>query len=461
MISKASTAHASAPMQMPQPDEALTAGSNPAAPRGWNIQSVVQIMLLWGGSLAGAGLAFLTQTALGRHLGPVDYGTFSTGLAQSILLSQIAGIGLQTFWLSAFGREGSAALRWMPSSLKLLSLTSTAAVLTLLVLTAVTATNNRTTLALLCMTPSILGFAAVELVATKLQLEERFLSLSIWQTAHHFARFCIVLIILKLQSGDLLVGASMTYSAVAFGILAPAYLHIRGITKGKLDLKGHEVHIGPGDSLHRAPTLFETLRATWPFCADAFLFIAYFQCSNILLLYLADEKSAGIYFSAFNILNAIYLLPTVLYTKFLLARLHRWAHHDKAKLLKAFKAGLAGMALAGLTGYLFVHLASSGIVLFAYGKNFQDAAAVLLILATCIPLRFLSTSIGALLTTGQQMMNRVKMKAICTAICIISNLLLIPSHGASGAAVSTVITELSLLLLFSASIAVRKREIFY
>lgn len=407
----------------------------------------------------GAGLAFLTQAALGRHLGPDDYGNFSASLGQCILLSQIAGFGLQTFWLSVFGKEGTRAIRWMPASIKLLSLTASASVLLLILVTAFTATDPRHAFALYCLTPSILGFSAVELVTAKLQLEERFMLMAFWQAAHHAARLVIVLIVLNVQSGDFLVQVSIAYSTVACILVAYAYLHIRSMVKGQINLKDHASP--PRETASNdIPVTRETLKAAWPFCADSFLYIVYFQCSNILLLQLADERSAGLFFASFNIMNAIYLLPTVLYTKFLLAKLHRWAHHDKAHLLAISKRGALAMGLAGLCGTIGVWSASTDIVQIAYGAAFKDAEAILRILATCILLRFLSTSIGAVLTTGQQMMTRVRVKAICAVLCIACNLVLIPAHGAIGAAVSTVITELCVLVLFAFLVLVRRREIF-
>ncbi len=433
-------------------------GASPAK-YSTSIRSTLQIMLLWGGALMGAGLAFLTQAALGRHLGPDDNGNFSAGLGQCILLSQIAGFGLQTFWLSVFGKEGGRAIRWMPASIKLLSLTASASVLLLILVTAFTATDPRIAFALYCLTPSILGFSAVELVTAKLQLEERFMLMAFWQTAHHAARLVIVLIILNFQSGDFLVQVSITYSTVACILVAYAYLHIRSMVKGRIDLKNHASPPREAAS-NDIPVTRETLKAAWPFCADSFLYIVYFQCSNILLLQLADERAAGLFFASFNIMNAIYLLPTVLYTKFLLAKLHRWAHHDKANLLAISKRGALAMGLVGLGGTIGVWSASADIVQIAYGAAFKDAEAILRILATCILLRFLSTSIGAVLTTGQQMMTRVRVKAICAVLCIVCNLILIPAHGAIGAAVSTVITELCVLVLFALLVFVRRREIF-
>ncbi|MEN5220546.1 flippase [Stenotrophomonas sp. TWI602] len=423
-------------------------------------RTLSHIVLLWGGSLAGAGIAFLTQVALGRHLGPDDYGTFSSALAQTILLSQVAGIGLQTFWLSAYGREGWLAARWLPSSIKLLGITSTVSIAIYLAMVAVAPNKPHSIATLLWMAPSILGFAAVELTASKLQLEERFLAISIWQVAHHALRFGLVLALIQIyHQGGMLLGTSAIYSLVAMVLATITYRQLKSMSRGDFNLCGH----GERPSRDRAapaPSVKDVFRESWPFGADALLYLAYFQCSNILLIYLAGDRAAGLYFSAFNIMNAIYLLPTVLYTKFLLSKIHRWAHHERAKLKTLLHAGATAMLCLGVTCTLVVWLASDFIIQSLYGKQFSGAEPILLTLAFCAPLRFVSTSIGAILTTGSQMMTRIKIKVICAVLCIALNLILIPKLGAMGAALSTVATELCLLVLFSIITFIRRQQIF-
>ncbi|MBD3681501.1 oligosaccharide flippase family protein [Stenotrophomonas sp. Br8] len=423
------------------------------------LTAAIQICLLWGGSLTGAGLAFLTQVVLGRHMGPGDYGIFSNALAQCMLLSQVAGLGIQTFWLSVYGREGRQGARWIPGCLKLLAVSSTLAVLTLLLTAALGPGSHRTAETLVLMAPSILGFAAVELVATKLQLEERFASVAAWQMLHHGLRFALILPIVMTATGDILLETSAAYSLAAVIIVAVAIQQLRRMQRKDFEPLGHHYDRALKDT-GEAPSMLRTLAHVWPYGADTLLYLAYFQCSNILLLYLAGDRDAGIYFAAFTIMNAAYLLPTTLYTKFLLSKFHRWAHHDQAKLLSALKTGGTSMLAAGTACGLAIWLASDLIINILYGSGFQDAKPVLATLAICAPIRFVSTSIGAILTTGSQMRMRVIIKSLCAALCVALNMLLIPEHGAIGAAIATLGTEVGLLLLFSITIYFRRTAIF-
>ncbi len=81
-------------------------------------KALVAISLLWFGSLAGAGLAFITQVVLARELTPAGYGVFAAALATVALLAPLAGFGVQGFWLKAFGVEGWGAVRWLTQSFR-------------------------------------------------------------------------------------------------------------------------------------------------------------------------------------------------------------------------------------------------------------------------------------------------------------------------------------------------------
>src|SRR5687767_12146338 len=107
-------------METPRPeedDEKSWGGSVIENDRSMNKTTAFKaISLLWVGSLAGAGFAFLTQVFLARKLGSNDFGAFSSALTTITLLAPLAGFGISQYWLKAFGQEGWAAKRWLKPS---------------------------------------------------------------------------------------------------------------------------------------------------------------------------------------------------------------------------------------------------------------------------------------------------------------------------------------------------------
>ena len=83
-----------------------------------------------------------------------------------------------------------------------------------------------------------------------------------------------------------------------------------------------------------------------------------------------------------------------------------------------------------------------------FGEEYLESAGVLQILAVCIPIRFLTTSIESPLFTLNFMKWKTGIMGLVAFLNIVLNYLLIPSFSYTGAAIATVISELTLLILY-------------
>src|SRR3546814_10537255 len=106
------------------------------------------VSILWLGSLAGAGCAFLVQLLLARQLTAAEFGTFAATLNMVTLVSPLASFGLGALWLRIFGEEGWGGMRWLRGSLRYI-IWSTTIVLTGLIIWACYGPHNTTTRELL------------------------------------------------------------------------------------------------------------------------------------------------------------------------------------------------------------------------------------------------------------------------------------------------------------------------
>ena len=155
-------------------------------------QAAKTISLLWLGSILGGGCAFLTQVLLARELGPATYGLFAAALGMVTLVSPLASFGVGGFWLMVFGQEGWQAVRWLRGSFSFTAITIFL-VLVALFSWAVLGPHDETTRGLLLLlSVYVLGQVAVELVSAKLQLEERYLALTMWQFLPNMLRLSLV-----------------------------------------------------------------------------------------------------------------------------------------------------------------------------------------------------------------------------------------------------------------------------
>ena len=182
----------------------------------------------------------------------------------------------------------------------------------------------------------------------------------------------------------------------------------------------------------------------WAYGVAALLYPVFFQVSTVLLKYLGSNAQAGHYGVALAVMMAIYLFPSTVYQKFLLSRLHRWAVHDRPRFWRVHRLGNLAMLAAGIAVGAALALMSPWLVPFAFGPAYEDVADVLAVLSICVPLRFLSTSVGSALLTENHMRYRVVAMLAATLVAVALNAWAIPRFGIMGAAWSTVVAEATL-----------------
>jgi len=422
-------------------------------------KALAAISFLWLGSLAGAGLMFITQVVLARELTPSGYGVFAAALATITLLGPLAGFGVHGFWLKVFGAEGWGAVRWLTRSFRFVILSTTVTLLLLAAWAAFGPHDESFRWLLNWLLPVIVGYLFIELVSAKLQLEERYNTLALWRLMPQLATLLLVLLIVSGATGQVNLHTIVAvYTTVAFVMMIVGFVQLRAMAQGNFSLKGH---LKPSD----AENIFQTkvtsivrvsdvARQTWPFALTGLFYLVYFQSAVILLKYLASDQAAGIYYVAFTIMAAVYLLPTAIYQKYLLPKFHRWANYDQSRFLEVYQAGNGGMLLLGVFASGAILLLTPWVIPLLFGKVYQDAVSILAILALSVPVRFLAISIGAALVTQEHMRLKVFYMGMTAVINVLLNILTIPVYGAQGAAVSTLLSEIMLLTLFL--LAVRK-----
>ncbi len=418
-----------------------------------SFKALKSLSLLWMGSLIGSGSTFAIYTILARKIGPDTFGIFSSALATITIFSLLAGFGVSQVWLKLFGKEGWEGIRWVKPSLKFVSITLILITISVFLFSLFDLHDDITSKLLLILVFYIYGYISVELVASKLQLEERYSYLAFWKLLPNFSRFilivcCYYVLDISLSVFDL--GLIYAFVGVVFTLLGMMQLH--KMRKGKFRLKGHEID---KNKTLEAPKIITVFKEAWPFgLASLFAFI-YVQSDIIMVKYISGDAEAGYYNVSFVVLTAILIIPTILFGKFLMPKYHRWANHNLKKFYDTYKKGNFIMLLTGTLIMFMVILLSGTLVPLIFGMDYSPSIDLLKILALTLPISFLAYSIGATLVTKEHMKLKVKLMGITAGLNILLNVILIPHYGAKGAAISTVISNLLLLILYY--VVVKKR----
>lgn len=409
-----------------------------------------EISLLWVGSLLGALIAFLTQVLLARHLSLSDFGLFASAFATIALITPLAGFGIAQYWLKAFGEEGFSALRWMKGSYQFI-IKSTFAVLAVLFIWIFLGPNNTNTQIVLALLSSfLLSQVMIELLSVRFQLEEKYLLLALWQLTPHLLRLTLILFVTFTSWFEFdLKTAAFIYFSVSLLVVLTGITSLIQMIRGNIALKGHDQNNQAPTTPLTSPNSWAVMSNAWPFGLAAFFYLIYYQSNIILLKYMIGDEAAGIYNVAFTVMAAIYLLPGVIYQKYLLPKIHRWANHDTQKFYEVYRYGIKAMFTLGIVAMIGIWLTAFWAIPLLFGKKYVDAVSLLNILALSAPIIFLAFNSGATLVTKENMLRKVKYMGYVAILNILLNITLIPLYNTSGAAIATVLSNSVLLYLYS------------
>lgn len=378
---------------------------------------------------------------------PEAYGVFSSSLSFVMLFVPLAGFGVAQFWLKTFGQEGWAARRWLKGSLKF-TIYSTGLVFCGLITWALFGPHDfLTSWVLSLLAFHVLAQVVLELVSSRLQLEEKFQVLALWQLFPHFFRFILVALLGLFLSYNLdVVLGSLMYSLVALVMMPIGYYMLKPMFTNDFSLVGHDSNTGAGNEIQKSWKAVIAL--SWPFGLAAFAHLVYYQSDIVLLKYLDSDASAGIYNIAFLVISAIYLLPAVIYQKYLLPKIHRWSIQEPARVKSVFNQGSIAMLLLGLLFLVGIWIAADWGVALLFGKSYAEAAYILKALSFSVPFMFVAFSAGAVLVTQNHMKLKVQLMLLVALLNVVLNLVLIPKYGMMGAASATITSNALLATLY-------------
>lgn len=418
-------------------------------PPGWR-KAAAGISLLWMATSLGAVLTFLVQILLARRLGPAEFGRFVAALATVTMIAPMAGFGLPQLWLRLYGAEGWHARRWLVPSLRFVVWTTLAACAVTLAW-SLAGSPEGTSVLVWWLLPAIPCTLVVGLVSSKLRLEEDDRGLAMWQLALPGSRFVFVLALLPWHA----VGATPVaagFGLVGMAVAAAGVPALVAMRRGEFSLRGHTPDEDPA-GYQRDASMHAVWHMGWAYGLSALLYPVFFQVGTVMLDRMAGPREAGLFGIGLGVMTAVYLLPTTVYQKYLLSRLHRWAVHDPDTFRRVHRHGAWIMLVAGLSCGILVAATAHLFVRVAFGAAFAGAAAVIVVLSACAPLRFLSVAIASALLDERQARLRVLMMGGSAAAVVLLNLCLIPRYHALGTAFATLGGEV--VLLASSWLAVR------
>ena len=372
-----------------------------------------------------------------RHLGPVDYGRFATVSAIIFIVAGFTEAGLTSLGVREYSNmprpEGARLLR------NLIGLRLTTTALGVVVTMSIFAVAGSPTVVVLGLAVAGAGLM-VRLIGDNytipLNVQLRLGWVAVVGIGYQFT-LCAGYVILVLAGAGVIPLLAVVIAAAAVQLLGLAAL-VRG-----------EVSAIPAFDLLVWRRL---LRETLPFAAAAAVGVVYFREALVLMSFLSNGRETGYYSAAFKIVEVLTAVPWILAASGL-PILARAARDDSTRLSYAvqrlFEVGLilgVWMSASTIVG------AKLGIDVVA-GAKFHASIGVLEIQALAIVTSFIAAILGYALLSLRQYRQLLRANGLAVLVVTVLSFVLIPNHGARGAAIAPTVAEACLGLAYAVSLA--------
>lgn len=215
--------------------------------------------------------------------------------------------------------------------------------------------------------------------------------------------------------------------------------------------------IGLGVALHRfgRPTpaeLFGSIRQTMQSSKDFALYVFLRQLASradiILLGFFLGAISAGVYNAAYRIVFMFIFLPYFAGISLLPQATRLFESEDPSfgPLLSQSVNAILILAVPLAAGLWTI--APELIALFYGSEQFHDSVWILRWLSGLVFLAFLKLILGTFLTASQRQPERVRGQWIAAIVNVVGNLILIPTIGLIGAAITTLVAEAGAVIYY-------------
>lgn len=381
------------------------------------------------GKVAGAFIGLAVVAVLTRYLHAEGYGQYATVLAYVGFLSVVADLGLFLITSRELAQPGADKPRILGNVVGL----RLASAVTILGLGALLAgflpypAAVKQGIALITL--AFLAVAVNQLLVAVFQVH-----LTMWPvvTGEILGRITLL--------GSVLYGAANGWSLLQLlGGLVAANLVTVAFT---LTTVRRFVPVRPRFEREEWKRIFlETL----PIAISVLLNLIYFRIDTIFLSLMKPAAVVGLYSAAYKVLEILTQFPAM-FVGLVLPALSV-AYLEPERFARLFQRAFEAVALAALPIVTGGILLAEPIVRFISGAEFVPAAPYLRILVVAVGMLYLSSLSGHAIVAVRKQRTMVWGYLAVAALGVVLYLVLIPSLSATGAAIGTVVTETSIMIV--------------
>ncbi|MBQ9025817.1 MAG: flippase, partial [Methanobrevibacter sp.] len=183
-----------------------------------------------------------------------------------------------------------------------------------------------------------------------------------------------------------------------------------------------------------------------PFAITGVLYTVYYSIDAVMLTNLVGDYATGIY----NATGKLILVLTIFYSVYsavIFPVMSKFFKNDEKLLLISYEKSIKYLMLVMIPLATATMFYSTDIINLIYGQEYDAASSVLSILIWTVCLLFISGAGNNLLNASHKEVTVTKIYVIAAVFNIIANFILIPILSYNGAAITTVLSDILIVII--------------
>lgn len=375
-----------------------------------------------------------------RTLGRDAYGQWSTIFIVLTLIGSFATFGAETIALREVSRAPEQEHEWL-GALMMMRMVTMGPVVLACALAMVLMHQSREMLIASLILVAVVPFSSASVLQLIFKLRVRNLVPMLVLTLKSVLWGVAVLLIFLGGGGMIALAIAMTLTSALTALIQSA-LALRRVDRW------------PRPSRARLGML---LRASLPVGISGVLVIAYARIDQVIVFSIAGSGPAGLYGSAYNILEQAHFVPISILTTMAPVIAASWPA-DVARMRRAARLAAELLAIASFGGVAFALTISDPVVRLIFGQQFVPGAAALPVLAGAFVFICFDYLTGNLIVVLGEQRRLMMISLAALVVNLAGNLIAVPLVGFMGAAWMTLATEI-VVFLGSMGLILRRLEL--
>ena len=376
---------------------------------------------------------FIWTILMARYLGVQQYGIFGFAVSLTGILCILFDFGIGLHSVRHIATDYDSAPKYLGNAIPLKGLFSIFGFFVILIVLIIMKCDQLTITVTLLITIEQIIKKFVELMTATFQAFEEGKFQGISNTLLNVLTFIFILIAIYTDLG--LYGISIAY--IIANILALVYCYhvlTKHLTK-------------PNYELDKEFCKMITI-ASLPFAASVILSSIYYSIDMVMLTNMVGSYATGIYNATYKLIGVLTLFYGI-YSAVIFPVMSKFFKNNESMLLTLYEKSIKYLLLAIIPIAIATVYYSTDIIQLIYGHQYDASSSVLSILIWTVCLLFVSGAGNTLLNASYKEVAVTKIYAIAAVFNVVLNLILIPYLSYDGAAITTVLSDVLIVIIQS------------